>query len=224
MIHILIVEDTANIRKLYRTYLEKMGYQVHEAIDGQAALMILETTHIDLMIADVMMPRMDGFTLVEELRSSGYDFPILMITAKDRLDDKRKGFSLGSDDYMVKPIDIDEMVLRVDALLRRSKISKEHEIRLGDLVIDEKTYCLSGLDQSVHLPKKEFQLLYKLLSYPNRIFTRLELMEEIWGYDIESDERTVDVHIKRIREKCIDIQEFEVITVRGIGYKGTIHV
>lgn len=219
MLNVLIVEDNSNIRKLYRSYLERAGFTVLEAIDGQDALNVLEHNTINLMIVDVMMPRMDGYELTETLRDYHYNFPILMITAKDRLDDKRQGFKLGSDDYMVKPIDLDEMILRVEALLRRSKIVSEHLIKVGSCIINEDTYSVTRISESIVLPKKEFQLLYKLISYPSKIFTRLQLMEEIWGLDVESDERTVDVHIKRIRDKFDKWDDFEIMTVRGLGYK-----
>jgi len=222
MLNILIVEDNSNIRKLYRSYLERAGFLVLEAIDGQDALNVLEHNTINLMIVDVMMPRMDGYELTETLRGYNYNFPILMITAKDRLDDKRQGFKLGSDDYMVKPIDLDEMILRVNALLRRSKIVSEHLIKVGKCIINEDTCSVTRNHESIYLPKKEFQLLYKLISYPSKIFTRSQLMEEIWGLDVESDQRTVDVHIKRIREKFETWDEFEIMKVKGLGYKGEL--
>lgn len=219
MLNILIVEDNSNIRKLYRSYLERCGFFVLEATDGYDALNVLEHSTISLMIVDVMMPKMDGYELTEALREYNYDFPILMITAKDRIDDKRQGFKLGSDDYMVKPIDLDEMILRVEALLRRSKIVSEHLIKFGNCTINEDTYSVTRKKEIIVLPKKEFQLLYKLTSYPSKIFTRAQLMEEIWGLDVDSDERTVDVHIKRIREKFDNWDDFEIITIRGLGYK-----
>jgi len=219
MLNILIVEDNLNIRKLYRSYLERAGFLVLEAMDGQDALNVLEHNIVNLMIVDVMMPRMDGYELTETLRDYKYNFPILMITAKDRLDDKRQGFKLGSDDYMVKPIDLDEMILRVEALLRRSRIVSEHLIKVGNCIINEDTFSVIRNLETIYLPKKEFQLLYKLISYPSKIFTRSQLMEEIWGLDVESDERTVDVHIKRIREKFEKWDDFEIMTVRGLGYK-----
>lgn len=222
MLNILIVEDNSNIRKLYRSYLERAGFLVLEAMDGEDALNVLEHKTVNLMIVDVMMPKMDGYELTETLRNHNYNFPILMITAKDRLDDKRQGFKLGSDDYMVKPIDLDEMILRVEALLRRSKIVSEHLIKIGNCIINEDTYTVSRNQEIVVLPKKEFQLLYKLISYPSKIFTRSQLMEEIWGLDVESDERTVDVHIKRIREKFDNWADFDIMTVRGLGYKAEI--
>jgi DNA-binding response OmpR family regulator len=222
MITVLVVEDNPNIRKLYHSYLTRAGYQVLEAMDGKVALNILEQNKIDLMIVDVMMPRMDGYELTESLRSSGFDFPILMITAKDRFEDKRIGFTLGSDDYMVKPIDFDEMVLRVEALLRRAKIVHEHVLQVGELRLYEDYLSIIKNNQSLTLPKKEFQLLYKLLSYPGKIFTRQQLMEEFWGMDVETDERTIDVHINRLREKVEVFEAFEILTVRGLGYKAEV--
>lgn len=224
MITILVVEDNPNIRKLYYSYLTRAGYQVIEAMDGQIALNVLEHNKVDLMIVDVMMPRMDGYQLTETLRTSGYDFPILMITAKDRFEDKKTGFNLGSDDYMVKPIDFDEMVLRVEALLRRAKIVNEHVLHIGKVRLDEDHLSVSKDELEITLPKKEFQLLFKLLSYPGKIFTRQQLMEEFWGLDVETDERTVDVHIKRLREKMEIFEVFEIRTVRGLGYKAEVSI
>jgi len=171
------------------------------------------------MIVDIMMPNMDGYTLTNELRTSKYNFPILMITAKESFEDKKKGFMVGTDDYMVKPIDFDEMLLRVSALLRRAKISNEHKIVVGDATLDYETLTVIIKNETILLPKKEFYLLFKLLSYPKKIFTRQDLMDEIWGMDNETDERTVDVHIKRLREKFDAVDEFKIITVRGLGYK-----
>lgn len=200
-------------------YLLRDGYSVFTAADGLEALDVLDKEHIDLMIADIMMPNMDGYTLTNELRTSHYNFPILMITARETIEDKKKGFAVGTDDYMVKPIDFDEMLLRVSALLRRAKISTEHRIILGDVVLDYESLSVKTKDETILLPKKEFYLLFKLLSYPKKIFTRQDLMDEIWGYDNETDERTVDVHIKRLREKFDHLTEFKIITVRGLGYK-----
>ncbi len=220
MINILIVDDNEKIRKLIEIYLKREGFQVFHSENGEAALEVLDTMKIDLIIVDVMMPKMDGYQLVEELREAKYTFPILMVTAKDTYLDKKMGFELGVDDYMTKPIDMDEMVLRVNALFRRSKISIDKKISLGDLVLDQENLEVRKSNSSILLPKKEFYLLYKLLSYPNKIFTRQEIMDDIWGYDSEADERTVDVHIKRLREKFNDYSEFEIITIRGLGYKG----
>jgi len=219
MLNILIVDDNDSIRKLMTAYLVRDGYHVYASTDGLEALNILDKEHIDLMIADIMMPNMDGYTLTNELRVSGYNFPILMITAKESIEDKKKGFAAGTDDYMVKPIDFDEMLLRVSALLRRAKISNEHQIIVGDITLDYENLTVKTKDEIILLPKKEFYLLFKLLSYPKKIFTRQDLMDEIWGFDNETDERTVDVHIKRLREKFDTVSEFKIITIRGLGYK-----
>jgi len=219
MFHILVVDDNDSIRKLMTTYLVRDGYSVFTASDGLEALEVLDNEQIDLMIADVMMPNMDGYTLTNELRTSKYNFPILMITAKESFEDKKKGFLVGVDDYMVKPIDFDEMLLRVSALLRRAKISNEHKIVVGDVTLDYETLTVTTKAEAILLPKKEFYLLFKLLSYPQKIFTRQDLMDEIWGFDNETDERTVDVHIKRLREKFDELEAFKIITVRGLGYK-----
>jgi DNA-binding response OmpR family regulator len=223
MFKILVVDDNETIRKLIATYLLRDGYQVFLASDGIEALDILDREHVDLMIADIMMPNMDGYTLTQELRTARYYFPILMITAKGSIEDKKKGFMSGTDDYMVKPIDFDEMLLRVSALLRRAKISNEHKIKINDIILDYDTLTVSVNGEEVLLPKKEFQLLFKLLSYPKKIFTRQDLMDEIWGFDNETDERTIDVHIKRLRERYSEIKDFKIITVRGLGYRAEIN-
>lgn len=219
MVNILVVDDNDSIRKLICAYLEREGFKTLHAADGMEALALLETNRIDLMVADIMMPGIDGYTLTEDLRASNYDFPILMVTARDTFEDKRKGFNAGSDDYMVKPIDMNEMLLRVNALLRRAKINSEHRMEIGNIVLDYDTLEVRTPEQTYVLPKKEFYLLFKLLSYPKKIFTRQELMEEIWGLDNETDERTVDVHIKRLREKFDNLEEFKIVTIRGLGYK-----
>lgn len=219
MFNILIVEDDKNLRKLIGTVLKQNGFNVLCANDGEQALEVLDSTKADLIICDIMMPNMDGYELTESLRWSNYNMPILMITAKETLEDKRKGFLSGADDYMVKPINTDEMLLRVNALLRRSKIATEHRIEVGEVVIDYDTLSVQSATERIILPKKEFLLLFKLMSYPKKIFTRQQLMDDIWGLDSETDERTVDVHIKRLREKLVNIDEFEIVTVRGLGYK-----
>ena len=220
MTNILLVDDNNKIRKLMEIYLVKDGFNVFHGENGEDALGVLEVTKIDLIVADIMMPKMDGYELVKELRDAGYELPILMVTAKDTYPDKKMGFELGADDYMTKPIDMEEMVLRVRALLRRSKISLDKCIRIGDILLDYETLEVRTKSQTILLPKKEFYLLYKLLSYPKKIFTRRELMDDIWGFDSEADERTVDVHVKRLREKFGDLEEFEIITIRGLGYRG----
>lgn len=219
MFNILVVEDDKNLRKLMTAVLKQKGYNIYSAKDGLEALEILEGNHIDLLISDIMMPDMDGYALTKELRDANYNLPILMVTAKDTFEDKKKGFQVGTDDYMVKPIDMDEMVLRVAALLRRSKIMNEHILKIGNIELNHETLTVSRNSEAIILPKKEFYLLFKLLSYPKKIFTRQQLMDEIWGIDAQTDERTVDVHIKRLRERFADFTEFEIVTVRGLGYK-----
>jgi len=189
------------------------------AKDAQEALDILENQHIDLMITDIMMPGMDGYTLTEQLRDAGYDFPVLMVTAKDTIKDKRKGFIVGTDDYMIKPVDEEEMMLRVKALLRRAKIASERRITIGQATLNYDTLTVSRPSERISLPQKEFMLLYKLLSYPNIIFTRIQLLEEIWGVDTESNDHTVSVHIGRLRERFDTWPEFSIETVRGLGYR-----
>ena len=222
MFKILVVEDNKNLRKLMVTYLKDNNYEPLEAEDGQVALEVIDTNHVDLIICDVMMPNMDGYELSKELRNANYMIPILMVTAKDTIDDKREGFLSGVDDYMVKPVDMDEMILRVGVLLRRANIVNQKKIIIKDVVLSYDEYTLRKGKKEFQLPQKEFQLLYKLLSFPNKIFTRQDLMDEIWGYESESDLRTVDVHIKRLREKFEKFKEFEIVTIRGVGYKGVI--
>jgi DNA-binding response OmpR family regulator len=219
MISILVVEDQINIRKLMTARLEQESYVVYQAENGKEAFDILDTHHIELIISDIMMPRMDGYELTKILREENYNIPILMVTAKESFEDKEKGFRLGADDYMVKPINMNEMVLRVAALLRRAKISTEHKLNVGDIVLDYDALTVTTKDIVYELPKKEFYLLFKLLSYPKQIFTRQQLMDEIWGMDIEIDERTVDSHIKKLRKKFEEVDKFKIITIRGLGYK-----
>ncbi len=221
MIKILIIEDDYNIRKLFSKYLLKFGYEIIEAEDGQKAIQIFENEHIDLIITDVMMPIMDGNTLVSKIRVTHPELPILMLTALDSYEDKEKGFTSGADDYMVKPIDLNEMSLRIKALLRRYQIVSTNKIEFKHFSLDSKAgeCCLNG--HKIELTRKEFLLLFKLLSSPNKIFTREQLMNEIWGFDSESYDRTVDTHIKRLRER-ITSEDFEIVTVRGLGYKVVI--
>lgn len=219
MFQILVVEDNKNLLLLMKSRLERAGYKVLQAENGQEALRVLESFQVDLMISDIMMPKMDGFELIEALREANFNMPILVVTAKEGFEDKERGFRLGTDDYMVKPIDMNEMILRVAALLRRAKITNEHKILIGEIVLDYDTLTVSGPDIAVELPKKEFLLLFKLLSYPKQIFTREQLMSEIWGMDSDSDERTVDSHIKKLRKKFDNRPEFKIVTIRGLGYK-----
>jgi DNA-binding response OmpR family regulator len=224
MVNILLVDDNEKIRRLMEIYLKREGYDVYHALNGQEAMKLVEAVHISLIVADIMMPRMDGFELTRALRESGFGMPVLMVTAKVNFTDKKEGFESGADDYMTKPVDMDELVLRVKALLRRSRISSEKQIKIGSVTLDYESLEVRTPEESVVLPKKEFYLLYKLLSYPKRVFTRQELMDDIWGLDSEADERTVDVHIKRLREKFEDQPEFEIVTIRGLGYRGEIRV
>ena len=219
MFNIMIVEDDLNQRKLMQRVLEQFGYNVTLACDGVDALEQLEKKHVDLVILDIMMPRMDGFEFTSTLRQSGCNIPILMVSAKQSPVDKRKGFIIGTDDYMTKPVDEEEMVLRVGALLRRSKIANGRKLTVGQTTLIYDSLSVVSPDDTQELPQKEFLLLFKLLSYPNKIFTRRQLMDEIWDMESESDERTVDVHISRLREKFRNNPDFEIITVRGLGYK-----
>ena len=221
MFNILVVEDDKNLRKLITTYLQRNKYNTYEATNGEEALNVLDQSYIDLIVSDIMMPKMDGYELIKSLREAKYDVPILIITAKSEIEDKKEGFLLGADDYMVKPIDIEEMLLRIQVLLRRSKSASEKKIQIGDLLLNYNQLSVIKKDKVYNLAQKEFYLLYKLLSTPNTIFTRQELIEEVWGLESDSDYRTVDVHI--IREKMKDVDEFEIITIRGIGYKAIIH-
>ena len=223
MFNILVVEDDKNLRKLITTYLQRNKYNTYEATNGEEALNVLDQSYIDLIVSDIMMPKMEGYELIKSLREAKYDVPILIITAKSEIEDKKEGFLLGADDYMVKPINIEEMLLRVQVLLRRSKSASEKKIQIGDLLLNYNQLSVIKKDKTYNLAQKEFYLLYKLLSTPNTIFTRQELIEEVWGLESDSDYRTVDVHIKRIREKMKDVDEFEIVTIRGIGYKAIIH-
>ena len=219
MFHILVVEDNPNARKLMEAVLKQNGYEPLLAADGIEALDVLDNKHVDLIVLDVMMPRMDGYEFTETLRSSGCDLPILMVTAKEKPADKRKGFIIGTDDYMVKPVDEEDMILRIAALLRRSKIVNEHRLTIGSTVLDYDALSVRTAEGVSELPKKEFLLLFKLLSYSNKIFTRRQLMDEIWDMDSDTDERTVDVHINRLRDRFRNNPDFDIVTVRGLGYK-----
>ena len=222
MFNVLVVEDDKNLKKLMVTYLKKNNYTTFEARNGIQALDIIDKQYIDLVISDIMMPEMDGYELLNELRIANYEIPIMLITAKSDISDKKQGFILGADDYMVKPIDMEEMVLRVSVLLKRAKSANKRKIILRDLIIDYDQLSVVKHDKVYNLAQKEFYLLYKLLSTPDTIYKRQDLIEEIWGLENNSDFRTVDVHIKRLREKLEDIKEFEIVTIRGIGYKAII--
>lgn len=219
MFNILVAEDDAEMRTLFCKVLERGGYKAFPADDGEVALEILDREYIDLLICDIMMPNVDGFELASMLRESKYNLPILMITAKGSFADKSKGFSSGADDYMVKPIDTEEMLLRVSALLRRAKIVNERRLAVGKTVLEYDYLSVDDGEKKITLPQKEFNILYKLLSEPGHIFTRQQIMDEFWGMDSETDARTVDVHINRLREKFGENMDFEIVTVRGLGYK-----
>lgn len=219
MTHILVVEDDREICHLYSKVLIKNGYQVTTAANGQEAMEAIEGNYFDLIISDIMMPVMNGYELVQALREGGFNTPVMMITAKDAFDDKRMGFMSGTDDYLVKPVDVNEMLLRVGALLRRSRIMNERSLTIGGTKMEMDSLSVTVGTQSQTLPQKEFMLLYKMASYPGKIFTRNQLMDEIWGYDSLSDTHTVDVHIGRLRERFRDNEDFKIVTIRGLGFK-----
>ncbi len=219
MFHILVAEDDKNTRRYFQAVLEEANYTVTTAENGAQALEILGREHIDLIVLDVMMPELDGYELTKELRDVQDTIPILMVSAKQLPADKKKGFLVGTDDYMTKPVDEEEMLLRIHALLRRAKIVSEKRIVIGDVVLDYDSMTVSGHGQVQELPQKEFLLLYKLLSYPGQIFTRIQLMDEIWGVDSDTGWETVTVHIGRLRKRFEGWEEFEIVSVRGLGYK-----
>ena len=219
MFQIMVVDDDKNTRRLFRAVLEQAGYRVCTAENGEEALLVLDREHIDLVVLDVMMPHMDGYEFTRTLRENQNDLPILMVSAKQLPMDKKQGFLVGTDDYMTKPVDEDEMLLRIRALLRRAKIASQRKITLGDVVLDYDSLTVSRGDLVQELPQKEFLLLYKLLSYPGKIFTRIQLMDEIWGADSETGWETVTVHVGRLRKRFDGWPEFEIISVRGLGYK-----
>jgi DNA-binding response OmpR family regulator len=224
MFTILVAEDDKNSRKLMTSVLTRSGFSVLCAPDGEKALEILDEQHVDLLLLDVMMPNMNGYELAEELRTSGSNIPILMISARQGAADKKRGFLVGTDDYMTKPVDEEEMLLRINALLRRAQIVNEHRLHVGRVTLDFDALTVRRADEEITLPQKEFYLLYKLLSYPNIVFTRLQLMDEIWGMNSQTDEHTVNVHINRLRERFKNYPEFEIVTVRGLGYKAVKNV
>lgn len=219
MIKILVVEDDIKLNKLVRKALEEEGYDAYMALNAESALQMFKEDHFDLIISDIMMPVKDGFALAKEVREINAGVPILFMTAIDDFEAKKKGYELGIDDYMVKPIDAQELLLRVGALLRRSQIVSERKLVVGNTVLAYDSLTASTPEGEIELPQKEFYILYKLLSYPGKIFTRSQLMEEFWGADSDSAERTVDVHITRIRDKFKNSEDFEIVTIRGLGYK-----
>lgn len=223
MFQILVVDDDKNTRMLFKAVLEAANYSVLTAQDGVQALEVMDENHVDLVVLDVMMPNMDGYAFTRTLRESNDNLPILMVSAKLLPEDKKQGFLVGTDDYMTKPIDEEEMLLRIKALLRRARIASERRIVVGDVELDYDALTVSRKGQTQELPQKEFLLLYKLLSYPGKIFTRIQLMDEIWGADSETGWETVTVHIGRLRKRFEGWPEFEIVSVRGLGYKAVKH-
>ncbi|MDE6189595.1 MAG: response regulator transcription factor [Clostridia bacterium] len=219
MIRVLVAEDDIKLNKLVRTVLQQNGYDANMALNGQSALEMFKEEHYDLIVSDIMMPIMDGYALAENVRALNANVPIMFMTAVDDFDAKKKGFLLGIDDYMVKPIDTNELLLRVGALLRRSQIVSERKIVIGNTSLIYDSLTAITPEGEIELPQKEFYILYKLLSFAGKIFTRSQLMEEFWGADSDTAERTVDVHITRIREKFKNSSDFEIVTIRGLGYK-----
>ncbi|MBE1444007.1 response regulator transcription factor [Paenibacillus sp. OAS669] len=219
MANILVVDDDRHIVKLMTLFLEREGWVAREAYNGKEALALLEAERMDLVVLDIMMPEMDGWELCREIKQH-YDIPVLMVTAKGETGQKVKGFELGTDDYLVKPFDPIELVIRVRALLKRYKIAASHVVQIGNVVLDHSAHEMKIGQESFILPLKEFELLFKLASYPGQIFTREQLIQQIWGIDYEGDERTVDVHIKRLRERFHDKEtSFKISTIRGLGYR-----
>lgn len=219
MINILIVEDDIKLNQLFCTVLTKHGFNTFASYNGIDAFNLLDNQHIDLIISDIMMPNMDGYEFTEAIRNINSEIPILMITAKDDFSSKKKSFLIGIDDYMVKPINVNEMVLRVEALLRRAKIVHDKKQVVGETTLNYDCLSVTRNGETIELPRKEFYLLYKLISYPNKVFTRNQLMDEIWGLDSPSDSQTIDVHINRLRRHFDNNPDFEIVTVRGLGYK-----
>ena len=219
MFKILIAEDDKELRQLFQHVLTKNGYAVTGVSNGEEAIQAMVESYYDLIISDIMMPKMDGYEMVRMLRQSGTTIPVMMITAKDAFDDMRLGFLSGSDDYMVKPVNINEMVLRVGALLRRAQMANERRQVIGNTVLECDSLSVHTGGETLILPQKEFMLLYKMVSFPGRIFTRQQLMDDIWGYSSETDTHTVDVHIGRLRERFRDNPDFKIVTMRGVGYK-----
>ena len=223
MFHLLIVDDDRHIRFVLKELLELEGYTIFTAKNGEEALNTIFEKHIDLVIVDIMMPKLDGYEFTKAVRSNNIDLPILMISAKQLPEDRKKGFISGIDDFMTKPIDSEELLLHIKALLRRAKNNNEKQIIIGDVILDYDSYTVSRLDEKIELPQKEFQLLFKLLSFPNKTFTRIQLMDEIWGLDCETGTDTLTVHIARLRKKFEHWPEFDIESIRGLGYKAVKH-
>jgi len=224
MFHILVVDDDRSTRLFMRAFLEAEHYTVSLAENGEDALRVMEKEHIDLVVLDIMMPRMDGYEFTRELRSVNEELPILMVSAKQLPEDRKLAYRLGTNDFMTKPVDEEELLLRIKNLLRMSRIASEHKLHIGDVTLEYDSFTVVRGDETITLPQKEFQLLYKLLSYPGKIFTRIELMDEIWGADSETGWETVTVHVGRLRRHFEGWNEFSIVAVRGLGYKAVKHV
>ncbi len=223
MFKILLAEDDKHTSKLMSIILKNNGYDVLPAYDGEQALNLFFNHHFDLIVLDIMMPVIDGYEVARQIRAIDESIPLLITTAKNLPEDKRMGFQVGTDDYMVKPVDTEELLWRVKALLRRAKIANERKLQIGSIVLDYESMSVIGHGQTITLPQKEFLLLFMLLSYPNRIFTRIQIMDEIWGVDSNSTEFTINVHINRLRKKFNDWEEFKIVSIRGVGYKAVIN-
>ncbi len=224
MFHILVVDDDKNTRMYFQAVLENNGYTVSVAKNGEDALALMDKEHIDLVVLDIMMPKMNGYEFTKTLRECDNNLPVMMVSAKHLPVDKNRGFAVGTDDYMTKPVDQEEFLYRIKALLRRAKIASDRKIVIGDVVVDCDSLTVARGDEVHELPQKEFMLLYKLLSYPGKIFTRIQLMDEIWGADSETGWETVTVHVGRLRKRFEGFSEFEIVSVRGLGYKAVKNV
>ena len=219
MFKILIAEDDNEVRLLFQRFLTKNGFAVTCVANGKEAIEVLSKDFFDLIVSDIMMPIMDGYELVRSLRDSGDNTPVLMITAKNAYDDMRLGFLSGTDDYMVKPVNVNEMLLRINALLRRAQMANDKSQTIGNTTLEFETFTVIAGGEQIILPQKEFMLLYKMFSYPGKLFTRQQLMDDIWGYNTDSDVHTLDVHIGNLRNKFRDNPDFEIVTMRGVGFK-----
>ena len=222
MATVLVVDDERNMRLLTAARLDGL-YKVLTAADGREALEIIHRGGVDLVVADIMMPHMDGYELLRQIRNEGCSVPFLFLTAKESLEDKERGFSLGTDDYITKPFSSDELLWRIKALLRRAEIAESRKIRIGSVTVDSEKYAVYNDMEYIEFPKKEFDLLFRLLSYPDQIFSKEQLLENVWGSDSSSGEDTVKTHVSRIRNKLAGIREFSIITIKGLGYKAVIN-
>ncbi len=224
MFHILVVDDDRSTRRLMQEVLQADGYSVYTAANGEDALRVMDEEHVDLAVLDLMMPKMDGLAFTRALRGTRNTLPILMVSAKQAPASRKEGFVAGIDDYMTKPVDEEEMLLRIKALLRRARIASEHRIEIGEVRLDYDSRTVTRAGESITLPHKEFLLLYQLLSFPGKVFTRIQIMDEIWGIQSETGWETITVHINRLRKRFADYPEFEIVSVRGLGYKAVKRV